>query len=78
MQPEQSGQQITTQCAAYAHCLKNFGADSRWMGFFDVDEFVYPQREQDRSLADVLVNFEQYGGLVVRNALYGSSGYVNK
>ena len=25
----------------------------------------------------VLQKFEKYGGLVVRNALYGSSGYIN-
>jgi hypothetical protein len=73
-----AGSAVTTQCDAYAHCLRSFGNDSRWMGFFDVDEFLYPQRPQDRALPDVLRPFEQYGGVVVRNALFGSSGFINK
>jgi hypothetical protein len=28
-------------CTAYQHCLKQFGAKSRWMGFFDVDEYLF-------------------------------------
>lgn len=72
------GGQVSTQCAAYEHCLRTFGNDSRWMGFFDVDEFVYPQQLQHRSLRDVLRAFERFGGLVVRNALYGSSGFINR
>lgn len=87
--------------AAYARCLKDYGAQSRWMGFFDVDEFLYPtnaahetlwpgkrhrsiDRHRYRSMNErrrcrfaVLQQFESFGGLVVRNALYGSSGYIN-
>ncbi len=58
------------------------------MGFFDVDEFVFPV-ELDTlpgesaspdlgltiGLAEVLQDYEAFGGLTVRNVLFGSSGY---
>lgn len=77
-QTSKGSNQVSTQCSAYEHCLRTFGNESRWMGFFDVDEFVFPPQPQHRTLRDVLKDFEQFGGLVVRNALFGSSGFINR
>ncbi len=36
------GLAINNQVLAYAHAVRNFGADVRWMAFIDIDEFLVP------------------------------------
>ena len=42
-----SGAEIHNQVLAYAHCLRNFGARFRWLGFIDTDEFLVPTSAPD-------------------------------
>ena len=37
------GQQMT----AYNHCLRTFGRNFRWIGFWDLDEYAVPERTND-------------------------------
>ncbi len=61
------------QCTAYAHALANFGHDTRWMAFFDVDEFVFPVELE--SLSEVLGSREHLPVLGVMGIYFGTSGH---
>ena len=46
---------------------------SKWMCFFDLDEFVYP-KDKNKNLLDVLQDYEDFGGLHVNWKMFGDSG----
>jgi len=60
----------------YDKCLTKYGHLHKWMGFFDVDEFVVLVK--DRLLQDVLKNFDHFGGLNINWMMFGSSGHINR
>ena len=64
------------QLAAYEHCIREYGRDSRWIAFIDVDEFLFPP--QGGTLPDVLVDYEQWPAVGVNWAIFGPSGHVRK
>lgn len=64
------------QMDAYSHCLKNFGNQTKWMAFIDVDEFLVPKSCD--SVPQVLNEFEEYGALASHWIWYGPHGYINK
>lgn len=35
------------QTHAYAHAISNFGHNSKWMAFIDIDEFLFPVQDDD-------------------------------
>ena len=61
------------QHAVYSHCLRFFGATTRWLMFCDDDEFLFPV--QNTALPSVLERYEQFGGVAAAWMLYGSSGH---
>ena len=42
-----SGVEIHNQVLAFAHALRNFGGQFRWMAFTDIDEFLAPMKSGD-------------------------------
>lgn len=64
---------LNQQRAAYAHALANFGPATRWMAFFDADEFVFPTC--GGSLGDVLREREDLPALCVAGINFGTSGH---
>ncbi len=64
------------QLDAYDHCLKTFGANTRWMGFIDTDEFLVPKTSLD--LKELLKSYEEYAGLAVSSLFFGSSRYQER
>lgn len=64
------------QVKAYNHALREFGPETRWMGFIDLDEFIVPLATDD--LRHFLTDFEDHAGLVINWATYGSSGHVKR
>lgn len=62
------------QTAAYAHALANFGPDCHWLGFFDVDEFVFPLVREP--LAATLARYDDLGALSVVGVQFGHSGHA--
>ena len=59
------------QCAAYEHCLKNFGTTTKWIAFIDSDEFLFsPSGEQ---LNKFLRRYKNYGGVGVNWRMFGTS-----
>lgn len=64
------------QMVSYNHCLKNFGHQSQWIGFLDLDELAFPT--QELYLTEVLKKYSSYGGLVANWRIFGSNGHLNK
>lgn len=64
------------QIHAYLHCLQNYGAGCKWIGFIDLDEFMCPQ--QDTDLRVMLSEFEEYGGLAVTWNMFSSGGHMTR
>jgi hypothetical protein len=64
------------QAEAYDHCLRTYGAEARWIGFFDIDEFVFSPTY--RPVSEVLTEYEQWPGVVVNAPRFGPSGHRTK
>lgn len=62
---------------AYQHCLDNFGYNSRWIAFIDMDEFIVPKNES-ASLPELLEKYEDYGGLGLSWLIFGSNNHIDK
>jgi hypothetical protein len=61
------------QQQAYERLIRKMAGKTRWLGLIDVDEFLFPSRED--SLKDVLSQFEDVAGVAVNWVSYGSSGH---
>ena len=59
------------QCQCYTECLKEARGVSKWVAFIDIDEFLFPVKEQN--LLQVLKNYEEFGGVSVNWHLFGTS-----
>lgn len=64
------------QIPAYDDCLKSFGAQCRWIGFLDLDEFALPMGDND--LRVLLSEYEDYGGLAATWHMFNSSGHLKR
>jgi GT2 family glycosyltransferase len=69
---------VAKQVTGYNFLLEQFGADTRWLAFIDIDEFFYPVATD--TITEVLRDFEgeKIGGLAVNWMLFGSSGLVER
>jgi hypothetical protein len=62
------------QMAGYRDVLERHRGDTQWLGFFDIDEFVFsPSGER---VADILREFEEFPGVGVNEIPFGTSGHV--
>lgn len=66
-------EELGMQMKVYYHCLQN--AKEEWVGFIDADEFVVPI---EKSLPEMLKDFDNYAGLAINWVIYGSSGHKLK
>lgn len=64
------------QMGAYRHCISNYRADSDWIGFIDIDEFVVPIEED--SITDILNYFENRPAVLVYWKFFGFGGLMNR
>lgn len=60
------------QRAAYMDCLQQYGNNSRWMAFIDIDEFIVPKSKND--IRDILDDYIEYGGFAIHWKMFGSQG----
>ena len=63
---------IHNQPLAYAHAVSNYGAGYRWMGFFDIDEFLFPV--EANSINDVLKDLQFADTILLPWAMFGRNG----
>jgi glycosyl transferase family 92 len=64
------------QLAAYEHTLREYGAESRWIAFIDLDEFLFSPT--GRPLSQLLVEYEEWPAVGVNWAVFGPSGHIRK
>jgi hypothetical protein len=62
------------QVQAANHCLEHHRDDSRWIAFLDLDEFLFSPT--GRPLPEVLAEYEDWPGVVVNWASFGTSGHL--
>jgi Glycosyltransferase family 92 len=65
--------EVPGQLRAYDHCLATYADDARWIGFFDIDEFVFSPTY--RPVSEVLREYEQWPGVCVNLPRFGTSGH---
>lgn len=63
------------QCKCYNECLAHARGLSKWVAFIDIDEFLFPVSE--RSLLDVLKQYEEFGGVYANWRIFGTSRIHN-
>jgi SAM-dependent methyltransferase len=60
----------------FNRCLEDHRQDARWIAFLDIDEFLFAAGH--RSLAEVLPEYEDFPGVAVQWANFGTSGHRTK
>lgn len=73
-QDGRSGREIHNQVLAYAHAVRNFGGQYRWMSFIDVDEFLVPV--QAHSLPEALAHLEACRSVSLPWHMFGRAGHM--
>jgi Glycosyltransferase family 92 len=58
---------------AFTDSIRRHRDDSRWLGFIDIDEFLFSPA--GRPLPDVLAGFEEFSGVEVSRLDFGPSGH---
>lgn len=66
-----------TQFVAHNHAIATFGKDFRWMGFFDVDEFVFPV-DANINLVAALSQFKDQPVVGLPWHMFGTSGFQTR
>jgi hypothetical protein len=64
------------QVNSYNHCLKNFGHETKWLGFFDGDEYILPKIHN--SLRDFLSERENADAIGINWVFFGTSFHDKK
>ncbi|PJI85821.1 glycosyl transferase family 92 [Yoonia maricola] len=65
---------IHNQGLAFAHAIGNFRQDFRWMGFIDIDEFLFPT--QANSLAELLDALPHVDNILLPWQMFGRQGFA--
>jgi hypothetical protein len=60
------------QVEAYTDCLNHYKEQYDWLGFIDTDEFIVPNKTNN--IKDILVDYEDFGGLGINWYMFGSNG----
>lgn len=66
------------QLWVYNECINQYRTRHHFMGFIDVDEFLFLRNQSVVSMPALLRQYEAYGGLAVNWVLFGSSGHVRR
>lgn len=64
------------QAEAFQDCAERHRHDSRWIAFFDLDEFLFSGT--GRPLPEVLRGFEPWPGVLVNRPAFGSAGHESQ
>lgn len=60
------------QLKAYANCVRKHKRHTKYMGFFDIDEFIVPIKH--KTIPDYLQSLGTFSGVQINWVVYGSSG----
>eukprot|EP01023_Acetabularia_acetabulum_P067687 TRINITY_DN938_c0_g1_i6.p1 TRINITY_DN938_c0_g1~~TRINITY_DN938_c0_g1_i6.p1 ORF type:complete len:394 (+),score=23.11 TRINITY_DN938_c0_g1_i6:102-1184(+) len=62
----------------YDSCMWNFGHRHKFVGIFDIDEFIVTPNNLSMQIPDFLKDFEGFGGVNVYRRFFGPSGHIQK
>ena len=66
------GTAYTGQYSCFNHCLNKAKGIAKWLIFIDLDEFLFPVKEDN--LLKFLKNYENYGAVFAHWVMFGTSG----
>ena len=69
-------QLLNSQVVAFAHAIRNFGSDFRWMAFIDTDEFLLPKT--GRTVEEALKGASDFPNISLPWHMFGTSGHVRR
>jgi hypothetical protein len=69
-----SGAEIHNQVLAYAHAVRNFGGQYRWISFIDTDEFLVPKADAD--LPTALARLNNARNIALPWHMFGRNGHM--
>ncbi len=75
LRDRRSGAEIHNQVLAYAHALRNFGGEFRWLAFIDVDEFLVPKVAED--LPAALATLSEHPHVSLPWHMFGRNGHTD-
>lgn len=64
------------QVNSYNHCLQKYGNETKWLSFFDGDEYILPKKHW--SLRDFLIDNEKADAIGINWVFYGTSFHDKK
>lgn len=64
------------QMKAYADCAENYSAETSWIAFIDLDEFIVPNAADD--IRELLKPFEKRPAVIAYWKLFGTSGRMDR
>lgn len=64
------------QLVAYNDAVKKYKNETKWLGFFDLDEFVMPL--STKTIPEFLKDYEEECGVVIYWLVYGDNGHKTK
>jgi hypothetical protein len=64
------------QFAGYRDILERSNGETRWLGIFDIDEYLFSPTGDP--IADVLRRFEEFPGVGVNEISFGTSGHLTQ
>lgn len=65
-----------SQRLAYQDCMDKFSAETQWIGFIDLDEYVVPNKHD--TIYDFLKDFNNRPAVVIYWKCFGTSGLLNR
>lgn len=69
---------IGQQCKCYDQCLKEFGAESEWIAFIDIDEFLWAEGFAQVSSYFKTIEDPEIAGVAAHWLMFGSNGNKEK
>ncbi|MCH5276387.1 MAG: glycosyltransferase family 2 protein [Desulfovibrionaceae bacterium] len=64
------------QLSAYMNAITEWGMNTKWLAFIDIDEFFVPVLKSD--IRDILDDYISYGGLGVNWNVFSSNGHISR
>jgi hypothetical protein len=74
--PDSGAIGLSGQTKAYNHCVKHFRMHAKWIGFIDIDEFLFSPETED--LRDIMNRYDGNAVVFVYWKLFGTNGHEKR
>lgn len=63
------------QIESYEDCYNRFAGETKWLAFFDIDEFLCPKI--DKNIESFLSRYKKYPGILIYWKMFGTNGQLD-